>query len=153
MKNEYIYNTTFTDYTGLTITVTRKQQLMERSMPMQVVINGQRAGQLKNGETETFRIEGNSAELQAYLSMNKTVPVHVSSEQASTKEFVVQSSMTNFLFVAGTILVVISSALVLFTEQWGYMLIAAPPALYHLYLRFLLKDKYLRIKEIDKKRN
>ena len=118
---------------------------------MQVVINGRRAGQLKNGETETFRIEGNSAELQAYLSMNKTIPLHVSPEQASAKEFVVQSSMTNFLFVAGTILVAISSVLVLFTEQWGYMLIAAPPALYHLYLRFLLKDKYLYIKEIDKK--
>lgn len=153
MNNEYIYTTTFTGYPGLTITVTRKQQLMERSMPMQVVINGRSAGQLKNGETETFRIEGNSAELQAFLSMNKTVPVHVSPELASTKEFIIQSSMTNFLFVAGTILVIISSALVLFTEQWGYMLIAAPPALYHLYLRFLLKDKYLRIKEIDKKRD
>lgn len=151
MENEYIYNSTLNGYQNLDITITRKHQFMDRSLPMQVIINGHRAGILRNGQTETFHINGSSAELRAYLSMNKTLPFQVDSSHASTKEFLIQSSMPDFLFVIGTILVIISTILVLFTEQWKYMLIAAPPALYHLYIRFLLKDKYLVIKEVDKK--
>lgn len=137
----------------LTITVTRRSQLMDRTLPMDVVINGHRAGFLKNGQTETFYIPGHAqrAQLQAFLSMNKTTPIDIDPTDADTKEFIVQSTMTDSVFIIGTVLVIISTVLSLFTEQWLYMLIAAPPALYHLYLRFVLKDKYLTIREIERK--
>lgn len=149
MNNIYHYTVPLNEQ--LNITVIRKAQFMDRSLPMVVLINGRKAGALKNGQTETFHIPGHSAELQAFLSMNKSVPLHVSSDEAAEKAFLVESSMTDTFFVIGTILVAISTALSLFTEQWIYMLIAAPPALIHLYQRFILKDKYLVIKAIDRK--
>lgn len=145
-----MYNSIIWDNTQLNITITRKSQFMDRSLPMRVIINGRQAGLLKNGQTATYQIDGYSAELQAYLSMNKTAPLQVSAQEAMHKNFLVQSSMTDAFFVIGTILVIISTLLLLFTEQWMYMFIAAPPALYHLYLRFVRKDKYLVIKEITK---
>lgn len=144
-----MYSDTISAASHLNITLTRKSQLMDRTLPMQVVINGHKAGFLKNGQTETFHVAGESAELQAFLSMNKTVPVLVHCSGKEDKAYVIESTMTDALFVIGTILVAISTVLALFTEQWIYMLIAAPPALYHLYLRFVLKDKYLIIKEIQ----
>ncbi|HEX5555349.1 MAG TPA: hypothetical protein VFX43_19070 [Chitinophagaceae bacterium] len=139
----------FTAGDAFHITVTRKSQLMESHEPMQIIINGYQAGLLKNGETATYPIYGEQAQLQAYLAMNKTPVVHISAAEASEKSFLVESSMTNTLFITGTILVIISAILVLRTEQLLYMLIAAPPALYHVYMRFIKKDKYLLIREME----
>lgn len=129
------------------ITVTRKSQLMDGYEPMEILINGYRAGLLKNGETGSYTVYGQTAELQARIAMNRTVPTRVNAGDADTKAFLVESTMTNALFIAGTVLVAVSTILVLWTSQLSYMIIAAPPALYHLYLRFLRKDKYLVIRE------
>lgn len=143
----YFYPYTAADEAPIRVTVTRKAQLMDRSLPMKVTINGQKAGSLKNGETLTFEIPGRSAEVQAFLSMNKTAPMHLDSGEGRDKALLIESGVSDTFFILGTILVAISTLLSLFTENWIYMLIAAPPALYHLYLRFILKDKYLVIKE------
>jgi hypothetical protein len=129
------------------ITVTRKSQLMDSYEPMEILINGYQAGILKNGETATYRVYGEAAQLQARMAMNRTAPCHVTAGEAEASSFLVESTMTNTIFIIGTILVVISTILVLFTERLSYMLIAAPPALYHLYLRFLRRDTYLFIRE------
>lgn len=132
----------------VTITVTRKSQLMDGHSPMQIIINGYRAGSLKNGETSSYQVPGNQARLQAFLAMSKSQTLEVTAGDSAQKNFLVQSTMTNLLFITGVILVLCSTALVLYTEQVLYMLIAMPPALYHLYLRFARKDKYLVIKEL-----
>jgi hypothetical protein len=129
------------------ITVTRKSQLMDSHVPMQIVINGCQAGILKNGQSATYDISGHNAEIQAYLSMNKTPLFSINASGVLHKKLLVESSMTNLIFIIGTVMVVISTIMVLYTNQLLYMLIAAPPALYHLYLRFVRKDKYLVIRE------
>lgn len=130
------------------ITVTRKSQLMDRNQPMQILVNGRQAGLLKNGQSSTFQIRGQQAELQAHLVMNKSITHRVNNSAPAGKAFLVQSSMTNTLFVIGTLLVIVSTALVIYTSQVIYMVIAAPPALLHLYLRFVKKDKYIVIREV-----
>lgn len=132
---------------GFRITITRKAQYMDQQIPMQIRINGAQAGFLKNGETTTYQIPGRQAEFQAFLSMNKTPPYLLTEEAGSLQHFCVASRMTNWIFVVGTLLVVIAAGLVLWSQQLIYMIIAAPAALYHLYLRFIRKDKYLVIRQ------
>lgn len=133
----------------LDITVTRKSQLMEKSIPMQIIINGYRAGVLKNGQTETFQVAGDNAQLQAFLSMSKTRPLEIQANGSVGKNYVVESRMNNAAYIIGFLLVIVSTILVFATYNLLYMVIALPPALYHLYIRFVRKDTYLVIREIQ----
>lgn len=133
------------------VRVTRKSQLMDKQIPMDILINGYRAGRLKNGESATYQVPGNRATVQAFLAVNKTKPLTLEASESDSPHISVESRMTNLIFIVGTILVVISGVLIIRTEQLVYMLIAAPPALYHSYLRFFRKDKYLIIKEVKEK--
>lgn len=139
-------NLFFTQDHSLNITVTRKSQLMEKSIPMQIIINGYKAGVLKNGQTETFQVAGDNAQLQAFLSMSKTRPVKIQANDG--KSYIVESRMNNAAYVIGFLLVIVSTILVFATYNLLYMVIAIPPALYHLYIRFVRKDTYLVIREI-----
>jgi hypothetical protein len=120
---------------------------MDKHVPMQILINGTSAGHLKNGESKTYLISGDQGDLQAALDMNKTAPYRLSAAAGNLQHFCVASRMTNPIFVIGTILVILSAGLVLWTQELIYMILAAPPALYHVYLRFIHKDKYLIIRE------
>lgn len=143
MNNNYFVNTP-----EFKITITRRSQLMEKNVPMQIVINGYKAGDLKNGETETFHVAGNQAQVQAFLAMNKTRSLIVSNASDEVNNFIVESNMNDLVFIIGTSLVVIATIFTFMTYNLWYALIAAPPALYHLYIRFVRKDKYLVIREV-----
>lgn len=141
-------NLFFTQDHYLNITVTRKSQLMEKSIPMQIIINGYKAGVLKNGQTETFQVPGDNARLQAFLSMSKTKPFEIQANDNSEKNYLVESRMNNAAYIIGFLLVIVSTVLIFATYNLLYMVIAIPPALYHLYIRFVRKDTYLVIHEI-----
>jgi hypothetical protein len=132
---------------GFQVTITRKSQYMDQHIPMQILINGASASHLKNGESRTYLITEDQAELQASLAMNKTAPYRLTAQAGNLQHFYVASRMTNLIFILGTILVVASAGLVLWTQDLIYMIIAAPAALYHMYLRFIHKDKYLIIRQ------
>lgn len=141
-------NIPFPDDHSFDVTVTRKSQLMEKSVPMQIMINGYRAGVLQNGQTETYQVAGSQAQIQAFLSMSKTRPLLIQAADGDGKSYVVQSNMNNVVYITGFSLVIISTILLFTTYDLWYMLIAAPPALYHLYIRFIRRDTYLVIREI-----
>lgn len=130
------------------ITVTRKPQLMDRQIPMDILINGYHAGRLKNGQRATYQVPGNHATVEAILSINKSRPLSLDAAESDSPQVQVTSRMTNLIFIVGTVLVVVSGVMIIRTAQLIYMLIAAPPALYHSYLRFFRKDKYLVIREL-----
>lgn len=132
----------------LDITVTRKPQLMEKSIPMHIIINGYKAGVLKNGQTETFQVVGDNAQLQAFLSMSKTKPLKIQANDNGGRNYLVESRMNNAAYIIGFLLVIVSTVFVFATYNLLYMVIAIPPALYHLYIRFIRKDTYLVIREI-----
>lgn len=138
----------FTKHEFMHVTVTRKSQLMDKQMPMDILINGYRAGRLNNGETAVYQVPGNRATIEAILSMNKSRALTLEAVDSDSPHVEVATRMTNLIFIVGTILVLLSGVLIVRTEQLIYMLIAAPPALYHSYLRFIRKDKYLTIKEL-----
>lgn len=121
---------------------------MEKNIPMQIIINGYKAGDLKNGQTETFQVAGDNAQVQAFLSMSKTKPLRIEANNNDGKNFLVESRMNNAVFIIALLMVAVSTMLVFSTYNLLYMLIAVPPALYHLYVRFVLKDTYLVIHEI-----
>jgi|GEM_PF-3390172 len=135
----------------MSITVTRKSQLMDKQMPMDILINGYRAGQLKSGETSTFQVPGGQAILQAVLALNKSRPLYLDASGKTSPDLMIESRMSNLMFFIGTAMVLLSTFLLIYTNEMLYMLIAVPPALYNLYLRFLQKDNYLIIKEVKKK--
>lgn len=134
-------------FTPLTVTITRKPQLMESHVPMLILIDGYRAGPLKNGESSTYRLPVGAASIQAVLGMSKSPAIRISNASAAPVALEVESRISNFVFITGAALVVVSSFLVLYTAQLIYTLIALPPVLYHLYYRFIVKDSYLIIRE------
>lgn len=141
-------NISFPDDHSFDVTVTRKSQLMEKSIPMQIMINGYNAGVLQNGQTETYQVVGSQAQIQAFLSMSKTRPLLIQAADGDGRSYLVESNMNNIVYITGFVLVIISTILLFATYNLWYMLIAVPPALYHLYIRFIRRDTYLVIREI-----
>lgn len=133
------------------ITVKRKSQFMDSSTSLDILINGYLAQRLKNGETKTIPLSTHDdIQLQAHLMMNKTPPVLLSEEDRNDHIFLVEHVISNTIFFIGLGLAAISTILLLYTQQPIYILIAMPPAFFHLYYRYIKKDRYLKIRKVKK---
>jgi hypothetical protein len=133
------------------ITVKRKSQFMDSSTSMDILVNGYLAQTLKNGETKTIGLSTNGdIQLQAHLMVNKTPPVLLSEADRKEYIFLVEHVISNTIFFIGLGLAAISTILVIYTQQLIYILIAMPPAFFHLYYRYFKKDRYLRIRKVKK---
>lgn len=125
---------------------------MDSNVPMDILINGFLAQRLKNGETKTIKLTNDNQpiELRVHLMMNKLPPMIVTPEEMENNIFQIENVVSNTAFIIGIALAIISTILVLRTNQLIYMLIVAPPALYHLYFKWYRKDRYLSVRKIAK---
>lgn len=128
------------------IHVRRKPQLMDKQFPIEILLNGRPAGRIAPGETRQFSLPSPEARLSARIWNNTSPDLPISAE--GQLHYQVETRFTDGIFIAGTILVILSIILVLYTNAPVYMLIAAPPALYHVYLRFWRKDRYLWLRPL-----
>lgn len=133
------------------ITVQRKAQFMDSSSPMDIFINGYLAEQLENGETKNIRLSTHDEiRLQAGLMANKTVPMLLTEAEREDHIFLIEHVISNTIFFIGLGLAALSTILLLYTQKPAYILIAMPLGLFHLYYRYIKKDRYLRIRKVKK---
>ncbi len=128
------------------LTIKRKRQLMEANIPIDILVNGFLAGQLKSGETKTIKVYTHGViSLEARLMMNKTKALMVSEEERENSIYEISHVISNVVYLIGIALAIVSTILVLTTGHPGYMVLVTPPAALFAYFKFLKKDRYLRI--------
>lgn len=126
--------------------IKRKRQLMEANVPVDILVNGYLAAQLKNGETKEVHVYTHDIILlEARLMMNKTEAFTISEEERGRNIYEVSHVISNPMYIVGILLAIVSTIMVLTTGHPGYMVIVAPPAALFAYLKFVKKSRYLRI--------
>lgn len=133
------------------LTLSRKRQFMEANIPIDILVNGFLACQLKNGETQTIHVYTNDTILlQADLMRNKTKAMEVDENDRADFVYEVSHVISNPVYIAGVALAVISTILIFATGHIAYMALVSPPAAMLLYFKFIKKDRYLKISKMRK---
>lgn len=130
------------------VTITRKQQLMDKQLPMEIFINGQRVGWLRNGETATFPLYDDTAEIQAVIAFGRSGRFRPVADHEGNAHFFVKNGMTDAIFIVGAALVFVSLGMLIWTDQLIWALVALPAAAYHLWLRRFKKGGYLTLQQV-----
>ncbi len=135
------------------LTLSRKKQFMEGHEPINILVNGYLACQLKNGETTTIEIfTHDTIMLQAELMRNKTIAIQVDEVERDENIFEVSHVISNIIYFIGVALAILSTILIFSTGHVAYMALVTPPAAFLLYFKFIKKDKYLRLTKIKKQK-
>ncbi len=133
------------------LTLSRKRQFMEANVPVDILVNGYLACQLKNGETKTINVYTHDIILlQADLMRNKTPVTEVNETDRAQNVYEVSHVISNPVYIAGVVLAIVSTILIFTTGHPAYMGLVAPPAALLLYFKFIKKDRYLKISKLRK---
>src|SRR5690625_3635961 len=133
------------------LTLYRKRQFMEANIPVNILVNGFLACQLKNGETKTINVYTHDIILlQADLMNNKTQAIEVNEEERAENLFKISHVISNPVYIIGVLLAILSTVLIFSTGHIAFMALASPPAFLFLYFKFIKKDRYLSISMIKK---
>ena len=131
------------------LTLRRKRQFMEANMPVDILVNGHLACQLKNGETQTVNIyTTDPIQLQADLMRSKTGATAVSAAERAQYIYEISHVISNPVYCIGVLLAIASSVLIITTGHLAWMALVAPPAGMLLYFKFIRRERYLRINKI-----
>lgn len=133
------------------LTLSRKRQFMEANIPIDILVNGYLACQLKNGETKTINIfTHETVLLQADMMRNKTKATEVMETDREAHIYEISHIISNPVYIIGVALAIVSTLLIFTTGHVAYMALVTPPAAMLLYFKFIRKDCYLKISKIRK---
>ncbi|HLR37262.1 MAG TPA: hypothetical protein VK084_04395 [Chitinophagaceae bacterium] len=135
------------------LTLSRKKQYMEANEPVNILVNGYLACQLKSGESKTINVfTHDSIMIQASLMRNKTPALEIDDIERDENSVQVSHIISNPIYFAGVALAILSTILIFSTGHVAYMTLVTPPAAIFLYFKFIKKDKYLKISKIKKQK-